>query len=57
MRVGTYLPGTQVPIVDEEWMFKDSKPADAGVLFAWNYYDEVVPKLRARGFKGEIICP
>ena len=57
LRVGTYLPGTQVPIVDEEWMFKDPKPADAGVLFAWNYYDEVVPKLRNRGFKGDIICP
>jgi hypothetical protein len=34
----------------------DDKP-DAGILFAWNYYDEIVPKLRARGFEGEILLP
>ena len=38
-------------------MFDDPRPADAGILFAWNYYDEVVPKLRDRGFSGEILCP
>jgi len=57
LRVGKYLPGTHIPIVDEEQMFTDPRPADAGVLFAWNYYDETVPKLRARGWMGEVICP
>ena len=57
LRIGMYLPGVRIPIVDEEYMFADPRPADAAVLFAWNYSDEVVPKLRKRGFQGEIICP
>ncbi|MGH9269129.1 MAG: class I SAM-dependent methyltransferase, partial [Acidimicrobiales bacterium] len=57
LRVGTYLPGVRVPIVDEEDMFHDPRPADAGILFAWNYYDEVVPKLRQRGWEGQVILP
>lgn len=57
LRVGTFLPGMHIPIVDEEHMFADPRPADAAVLFAWNYHDEVVPKLRQRGFAGDIILP
>lgn len=57
LRVGRYLPGVHIPIVDEERMFDDPQPADAAVLFAWNYYDETVPKLRARGWHGQVICP
>jgi hypothetical protein len=57
LRVGKYLPGAHIPIVDEELMFTDPRPADAAILFAWNYYDETVPKLRARGWTGEVICP
>jgi hypothetical protein len=47
----------RIPIIDEERMFDDPSPADAAVLFAWNYKDEIVPRLRARGFGGEIILP
>ena len=57
LRVGKFLPGVHIPIVDEAFMFEDPRPADAGVLFAWNYYDEIVPKLRARGFQGDVLCP
>ncbi len=57
LRVGRFLPGVHIPIVEEEWMIRDPEPASAAILFAWNYYDEVVPKLRARGFAGDILCP
>lgn len=57
LRIGMYLPGVHIPILDQEFMFEDPEPADAAVLFAWNYHDEVVPKLRQRGFDGEIILP
>jgi len=57
LRIGKYLPGVRIPIIDEERMFDDPSPADAAVLFAWNYKDEIVPRLRARGFGGEIILP
>jgi hypothetical protein len=57
LRVGMYLPGARIPIVEEEQMFSDEPRADVGILFAWNYYDEIVPKLRSRGFQGEVLTP
>lgn len=57
LRTGKYLPGVHIPIVPEQAMFEDPRPADAAILFAWNYYDEIVPKLRAKGFVGELLCP
>jgi methylation protein EvaC len=57
LRIGKFLPGVHIPIVEEEFMFRDPRPPDAGILFSWNYYDEIVPKLRARGFQGEVLHP
>jgi hypothetical protein len=57
LRIGRFLPGMHIPIVDEELMFRDGAPADAGILFAWNYADEIVPKLRDQGFEGDILLP
>jgi hypothetical protein len=57
LRIGKILPGVRIPIVEEERMFSDERPPDAAVLFAWNYHDEIVPRLRQRGFSGEIILP
>jgi C-methyltransferase C-terminal domain/Putative zinc binding domain/Methyltransferase domain len=57
LRIGKFLPGVHIPIVEEEFMFQDPRQAEAGLLFAWNYYDEIVPKLRARGFQGQVLCP
>jgi len=57
LRIGMRLPGTHIPIVDEERMFTEKPRLDAGILFAWNYYDEIVPKLRNRGFRGRVLLP
>jgi SAM-dependent methyltransferase len=57
LRIDMYLPGMHIPIVEEERMFDPAEQADAGILFAWNYYDEIVPKLRSRGFEGDVITP
>jgi len=57
LRIGKYLPGVHIPILAEDYMFEDPRPADAGILFAWNYYDEIVPKLRQRGYTGEVVLP
>ncbi|MEO8189938.1 MAG: class I SAM-dependent methyltransferase [Acidobacteriota bacterium] len=57
LRIGKHLPGVHIPIVEEKRMFEDSPPPDAGILFSWNYASEIVPKLRARGFTGELIYP
>lgn len=57
LRIGKYLPGVHIPIIDEATMFTDPRPADAAILFAWNYYDEIVPKLRAKGYQGAFLEP
>lgn len=57
LRIGKFLPGVRIPIVEEERMFTDEQRPDAAVLFAWNYQDEIVPRLRERGFAGEILLP
>ncbi len=55
LRIGKYLPGVHIPIVPEARMFED-RP-DAAILFAWNYYDEMAPKLKDRGFTGRLLRP
>jgi SAM-dependent methyltransferase len=57
LRIGMYLPGVHIPVIDEAEMFEPDRAPDAAVLFAWNYYDEIMPKLRARGFEGEVLLP
>jgi len=57
LRIGLHLPGVHIPIVDEEILFEPGEAPDAAVLFAWNYHDEIIPKLQARGFSAQIILP
>ena len=54
-KIGRYLPGTIIPVVDEEKLFKDQP--DYALLFSWHIADELMPKLKAKGFKGKFILP
>jgi C-methyltransferase C-terminal domain/Methyltransferase domain len=54
-KIGTNIPGTTIPIVDEARLIKD-QPKYA-LLFAWHWADTIVPKLRAAGYKGKFITP
>jgi len=54
-KVGKYMPGTLIPVVDEGALFTD-QPAYA-LLLSWHIADELIPKLSARGFKGDYIVP
>jgi hypothetical protein len=54
-KVGKYMPGTLVPVVDEARLF-DDQPEHA-LLLSWHIAEELMPKLRARGFKGDFIIP
>lgn len=53
-KIGHYIPGTRIPVVDETRLFEDQTDA---VLFSWHMADVIVPKLRERGYTGEIILP
>jgi len=55
LKIGKCLPGTGIPVVDEAKLFEDQP--DCAVIFSWHIADELAPKLRAKGFRGELITP
>ena len=54
-KIGKYVPGTVVPVLDEKKLFDD--PPEYALLFSWHIADELIPKLKAKGFKGKFIVP
>jgi hypothetical protein len=54
-KIGKYIPGTMIPVVDEARLFDDQP--EYAMLLSWHIADELIPKLAARGFKGKFIIP
>ena len=54
-KIGKYIPGTLIPVLEESRLFDD--PPDFALMLSWHIADEIVPKLRERGFKGGCIVP
>ena len=54
-KIGKYVPGTVVPVLDEKLLF--DKPPAYALLFSWHIADELIPKLKARGYQGKFIVP
>jgi hypothetical protein len=54
-KVGKYMPGTLVPVVDEARLFEDQP--EVALLLSWHIADELIPKLTARGFRGSYLVP
>ena len=54
-KIGKYMPGTLIPVVDEGMLFRDAP--DCALLLSWHIADELIPKLRAKGYKGQFIVP
>ena len=55
LKIGKYMPGTQIPVVDEARLFAEQP--DCAVIFSWHIADELAPKLKAKGFRGQLITP
>jgi SAM-dependent methyltransferase len=55
LKVGHKTPGSGWPIVPTSELL-DLNP-DALILFSWNFASEIIPRLRARGYKGRIVTP
>ena len=54
-KIGHYIPGTKIPILNEN-VLKKSKP-DYLLLFSWHIKDELKKNLKKKGFKGKFIIP
>jgi C-methyltransferase C-terminal domain/Methyltransferase domain/Putative zinc binding domain len=55
LKIGKCMPGTQIPVVDEARLYSD-RP-DCAIIFSWHIADELAPKLKAKGFRGQLITP
>jgi hypothetical protein len=54
-KIGKYIPGTLIPVLEERHLFQE-QPQYA-CLFSWHIAEELLPKLKARGFRGDFILP
>ena len=54
-KIGNYIPGTKIPILNEN-ILKKEKP-DYLILFSWHIKNELKRNLKKKGFKGKFIIP
>jgi hypothetical protein len=54
-KIGNYAPGTIIPILDEEILFR--KQPEYVLLLSWHIAKELMPKLKKKGYKGDFIIP
>jgi hypothetical protein len=54
-KIGKYMPGTLIPVLEESKLFEDQP--EYAMLLSWHIAEELMPKLRQRGFKGKFILP
>ncbi|MCR4276197.1 MAG: class I SAM-dependent methyltransferase [Candidatus Parcubacteria bacterium] len=55
LKIGLYSPGMHIPVIDEAYLFEEQP--EAALLLSWNLADELVPKIRQKGYKGVFIIP
>jgi uncharacterized protein YbaR (Trm112 family) len=54
-KIGKYVPGTLIPVFAEARLYTDQP--EYALLLSWHIADELMPKLRANGFKGRFVLP
>lgn len=54
-KIGNYIPGTKIPILNENILIK--KNPDYLLLFSWHIKNELKKNLKRKGYKGKFIIP
>lgn len=54
-KLGKYMPGTRIPVVDEERLYREQP--DYALLLSWHIADELGANLQKRGYRGRFIVP
>ena len=55
LKLGMFLPGTHVPIVDEKRLFEEQP--EYAMILSWHYAAPIIRKLREAGLRSKIIVP
>jgi len=55
LKIGRYMPGTLIPVLEESRLYEDQP--EYALLLSWHIASELIPKLRDQGYKGRYICP
>ena len=55
LKIGKYLPGTVVPVVEETRLFQEQP--EYALILSWHIAEELAPKLRGLGYRGKFIVP
>ena len=54
-KIGKYVPGTVIPVLEESKLYRDQP--DYALLLSWHIADELAPKIRQKGFRGKFVVP
>lgn len=54
-KIGKYIPGTLIPVVEESKLYEDQP--EYALLLSWHIANELASKLRKKGFNGKFIIP
>ncbi|MCK5640709.1 MAG: class I SAM-dependent methyltransferase [Gammaproteobacteria bacterium] len=55
LKLGMFLPGKHIPVVDEQRMFDESP--EYALMLSWHYAEPIMKKLRAKGLKSQFVLP
>lgn len=54
-KIGKYMPGTTIPVLDEKILYENQP--EYALIFSWHIADELIPKIKKLGYKGKFIVP
>lgn len=54
-KIGKYMPGTLIPVLDESLLYQNQP--DYALLLSWHIAEELMPKIKQKGFRGDFIIP
>ncbi len=54
-KIGKFMPGRHMPVLDETKLYEDQPPY--ALLLSWHIATELMANLKKRGFKGDFIIP
>ncbi len=55
LKIGKYMPGTIIPVLEEQELYKIQP--EYALILSWHIADELINKIRKNGYRGKFIVP